>query len=89
LDISPLDLCVSIVLAAFEQTAGPFVKRMASASRGVALVEIARRLHDRLEIRARIERIEQLGCVRQQAMRALDRDPDIVLRPPRRRRLAG
>src|ERR1700716_1158305 len=45
----------------------------------VKLVEVAHRLHDRLEIRSRVERVEQLGGVRQQHVRALDRDPDIVL----------
>src|SRR6185312_10947992 len=46
----------------------------------IQLVEVANRLHDRLEIGARIERIEELGGVRQQGVRALDRDPHVLLR---------
>src|SRR5437899_9915632 len=46
----------------------------------VELVEVAHRLHDRLEIRARIECVEQLRSVGQQRVGSLNRDPDIVLR---------
>src|SRR2546425_8636411 len=46
----------------------------------VELVEVAHRLHDRFEIRSRIERVEQLRGVRQQSVRALDRDSHVVLR---------
>jgi hypothetical protein len=45
---------VSIILAAFEQTAGPFVKRMSNTSGVFEHVEVAHRLHGRLEIRSRI-----------------------------------
>src|SRR6266852_2095102 len=54
--------------------------RYKKCSAVVELVEVAHRLHDRLEIRSRIERVEQLRGIRQQAMRPLNRDPDIVLR---------
>src|SRR5882724_13718048 len=40
----------------------------------IQLVEVAYRLHDRFEIRARVERVEQLRGVRQQRVRALDGD---------------
>jgi len=46
----------------------------------VEFVEIAHRLHDRLEIRPRIEGVEQLRRVGQQPVRTLDRDPDVLLR---------
>ena len=89
----------AVLLTAFEQTVGAFVKpgrngvafsseldtgsreENASKKSGVVeLVEVAHRLHDRFEIRARIKRVEQLRGVRQQPVRALDRDPDVVLR---------
>src|SRR3982074_2598780 len=44
----------------------------------VELVEVAHRLHDRLEVRSRIERVEQLRGVGQQPVRARNRDSDIV-----------
>src|SRR5882757_3534367 len=46
--------CFGGGVAAFEQTAGPFVKPGRWASAVVELVEVAHRLHDRLEIRARV-----------------------------------
>src|SRR5438128_12287960 len=43
----------------------------------VELVEVAHRLHDRVEIRARVQRVEQLRGIFQQRMRALDRNPHV------------
>jgi hypothetical protein len=62
------------LLTAFEQTAGPFVKPMRHASGVVELVEIAHRLHDRLEIRPRGGRgavSDNSGCERWIAIRLL------------------
>jgi hypothetical protein len=51
-----------------------------SASRVVKFVQVAHRLHDRLEVRPRVKRVEQLGRILQQSVRTRNRDPDIVLR---------
>src|SRR4051794_21403069 len=46
----------------------------------VELVEVTHRLHDRFEVRARIERVEQLRGIGQERIGSLDRGPHIVLR---------
>src|SRR5690242_20551546 len=65
--------------AVFEQIAGSAVKP-GQTSAVVELVEVAHRLHDRLEIGPRVQRVEQLRGVREQPVRALQRDDDVVLR---------
>jgi len=55
----------------------------------IELVEVAHRLHDRFEVRTRIERVEQLRGVGQQRVGSLDRGPHIVLRRIREAAVSG